>query len=94
MLSYAEEANGHNISEDTSPQTSPRTDGSTDKDGSADKEATKPNGKPAEPEKPKPAQPQTGEHAAQDARKALEDTVENLRVAELDRTDVTSADTV
>jgi hypothetical protein len=69
--------NGNNTQEDPSPQASPRTD------GSADKDLPKPEGKPAEPAKPKSAQPQPGEHAAQDARKALEDTVENLRVSSL-----------
>ncbi|KAK9906540.1 hypothetical protein WJX75_003801 [Coccomyxa subellipsoidea] len=72
-INGSEEVNGNNTPEDASPQTSPRTD------GSADKDLPKPEGKPAEAAKPKSAQPQPGEHAAQDARKALEDTVENLR---------------
>ncbi|CAL8462677.1 g2210 [Coccomyxa elongata] len=70
----AEEANVHNTPDEPSPQPSPRND-----TGAADKEVPKSDSKAAELPKPKSVQPQAGEQAAQDARKALEQTVENLR---------------
>ncbi len=65
----------HNTPEEPSPQPSPRND-----TGAADKEVPKSDSKVAELPKPKSVQPQPGEQAAQDARKALEQTVVNLRV--------------
>ncbi|BDA46543.1 hypothetical protein COCOBI_08-6370 [Coccomyxa sp. Obi] len=70
----AEEANGHSTPEEPSPQPSPRKE-----TGAADKEVPKSDGKAADMPKPKSVQPQPGEQAAQDARKALEQTVEDLR---------------